>query len=57
MHFLVDDNNKIIIGWSPKCGCSHIKNIFWFLRDNERKKKHILTILINYPVILKNIQL
>jgi hypothetical protein len=39
MHFLVDDNNKIIIGWSPKCGCSHIKNIFWFLRDNERKKK------------------
>jgi hypothetical protein len=32
MFFLVDNNNKIIFGWSAKCGCSHIKNIYWFLQ-------------------------
>jgi hypothetical protein len=35
MYFLVDLNNKIIIGWSAKCGCSHIKIIFWFLHNNN----------------------
>jgi len=31
MYFLVDNDKQIIFGWSAKCGCSHIKNIFWFL--------------------------
>jgi len=35
MHFLVDNNKKIIFGWSAKCGCSHIKNIFWFLQTDN----------------------
>lgn len=35
MFFLVDDKNKIIFGWSAKCGCSHIKKIFWFLQNNN----------------------
>lgn len=35
MLFLVDNNTKIIFGWSAKCGCSHIKNIFWFLKTNN----------------------
>lgn len=35
MFFLVDDKKKIIIGWSPKCGCSRIKRIFWFLQNNN----------------------
>ena len=30
MYFLIDNKNKIIFGWSAKCGCSHIKRIFWF---------------------------
>ena len=34
MLFLVDPNQKVIFGWSPKCGCSHIKNIYWFLRTD-----------------------
>jgi hypothetical protein len=34
MYFLVDTKNKIIFGWSAKCGCSHIKNIYWFLQTN-----------------------
>ena len=35
MHFLVDTDKKIIFGWSPKCGCSHIKHIFWFLKTDN----------------------
>ena len=35
MFFLVDTNIKIIFGWSAKCGCSHIKEIYWFLQTNN----------------------
>jgi hypothetical protein len=36
MRFIVDNDNKIIFGWSPKCACSHIKKIYYFLRsDND----------------------
>jgi hypothetical protein len=35
MYFLVDSEKNVIFGWSPKCGCSHIKRIFKFLKHNE----------------------
>lgn len=35
MHFLVDNNSKIIFGWSPKCACSHVKRLFWFFINNN----------------------
>ena len=35
MQFLVNNKNKIIFGWSPKCGCSHIKRIFYFIEHNN----------------------
>lgn len=35
MLFLVDSKKKILFGWSAKCGCSHIKNIYWFLQTNN----------------------
>jgi hypothetical protein len=34
MFFLVDNKNKVIFGWSPKCGCSRAKKIFGFLQNN-----------------------
>ena len=34
MHYLIDTNLKIIFGWSPKCGCSHIKRIFKFFKND-----------------------
>ena len=41
MFFLVDKKLKIIFGWSAKCGCSHIKKIFWYLQnDNEDNTIH-----------------
>ena len=39
MFFLIDTNKNIIFGWSAKCGCSHIKNIFWFLQTNNYNNK------------------
>ena len=35
MRFIVDNDNKIIFGWSPKCACSHIKKIYYFLRSDN----------------------
>jgi hypothetical protein len=35
MHYLIDNEKKIIFGWSAKCGCSHIKNIFYFLQNDK----------------------
>ena len=35
MYFYVDNNKKIIFGWSAKCGCTHIKAIIRFLINNE----------------------
>jgi hypothetical protein len=35
MLFLIDENKKVIFGWSAKCGCSHIKNIFYYLQTGE----------------------
>lgn len=34
MKFLVSNSNKIIFGWSAKCGCSKIKRIFYYLEQN-----------------------
>jgi len=39
MYFLIDKNKKIIFGWSAKCGCSHIKKIYWFLLTNNQEHK------------------
>ena len=39
MYYLVDINRQIIFGWSPKCGCSHIKNMYWFLQTGNLKNK------------------
>lgn len=35
MFFLVDTNKKFILGWTPKCGCTHIKKIFWYLINGD----------------------
>ena len=35
MFFLIDNVYKIIFGWSPKCGCSHVKKIYYFLAKNK----------------------
>jgi hypothetical protein len=38
MLYCVDRNNKVIYAWSAKCGCSHIKNIYWFYMGKDINK-------------------
>ena len=35
MYFLVDSTNKVIFGWSAKCGCTHIKTLFYYLTNDN----------------------
>jgi hypothetical protein len=35
MYFLDDKERKIAIGWSAKCGCTHIKKIFYYFQNNK----------------------
>jgi len=40
MHYIVFDNPKVIFGWTQKCGCSHIKNIAYFLKTDKILNEH-----------------
>jgi len=33
MLFLISEEKKVIFGWSAKCGCSHVKNMFYYLQS------------------------
>ena len=37
MYFIVDDKVKLIIGWSAKCGCTHIKRIIRYMQTNKEQ--------------------
>jgi Sulfotransferase family len=41
MYFLVDNTNKLIFGWSAKCGCSHIKKLYQFLANKNEPFVHM----------------
>ena len=34
MYFFTDEKLKTVFGWSAKCGCEHIKRIFWYLYND-----------------------
>lgn len=39
--YLIDEPNKVIFVWNAKCGCSHIKKIFYYLTgDKDFNKIH-----------------
>lgn len=39
MKFILDKARKIAFGYSAKAGCSHIKKIFWYLKENNLDHK------------------
>ena len=42
MFFLKNTNNKVIFGWSGKCGCGHVKKIFkYFITNNIHTQIHV----------------
>jgi hypothetical protein len=42
MRFLIDDENKVIFGWSAKCACSHVKKLFYFLNEEAHSEERTL---------------
>jgi NAD(P)H-flavin reductase len=42
MFFLIDKKRKIIIGWSAKCGCTHIKKIIKYLNNSNYLKNNVI---------------
>lgn len=56
MYFFIDENNKIIIGWSPKCGSTHVKKLFCFLTGQDvysvTHKKELPVNHSDYKIIL-----
>ena len=36
MYFLIGKKHKVLFGWNPKCGCTHLKNIRNFLEEDDR---------------------
>jgi hypothetical protein len=60
--YLVDEKNKVIFGFNGKCGCSHIKKMFYYLiGDKDLNNIHrpsnyitpkLLDNLNNYTVII-----
>ena len=33
MFFIINEEKKVIFGWSAKCGCSHVKKIIHYLKN------------------------
>jgi hypothetical protein len=53
MMFLVDYKLKIIIGWSAKCGCTHIKHIFeYFIAGVNKTSSDIHSTIQQYTTTL-----
>ena len=57
MKFMFSIERPILIGWSAKCGCTHIKNIIHYLNDNETDDIHItqntdLSLIDNIDIFL-----
>lgn len=46
MRFIVDTKYKFIIGWSAKCGCTHIKNIMLYIIKKKQIYENIQDCLI-----------
>lgn len=38
MYYYIDKINKVIFGHSPKCGCSHVKTLIYYLCRNKSKE-------------------
>jgi len=54
MYYIVFDNPKVIFGWTPKCGCSHVKYLCYYLKTN-RIVEHLNWTYLNASPLPKNI--
>lgn len=54
MYFIVDRSKKVIIGWSAKCGCTHVKKIFNYIINYNNKTNIDLDIRNVLPKNIKH---
>jgi hypothetical protein len=54
MYYLVDNLHKVILCWSPKCGCSHIKYLYTFIQTNKKNNEIQNTSFCKLPVDIEN---
>lgn len=49
MFFIIDHAAKVVVGWSPKCGCTHVKHLLRFFmtgRTDHENLHHVLPCLL-----------
>jgi hypothetical protein len=55
MRFIVNEERKIIFGWSPKCGCTHVKKLIFYLENYRVDYVHNVKMDTNFlPRDLEN---
>ena len=54
MYFLLNQKKKIIFGWTPKCGCSHVKNLWFYLNNMKVNYLHDETYISRLPKDINN---
>lgn len=54
MFYLVDKSEKIIFGWSPKCGSTHIKKIYWYYQGLPDKELNTPDDIQELPIDIEN---
>jgi hypothetical protein len=58
MWFLIDQERKVIFGWSAKCGCTHVKNLFYFLQSGKIYNEiHTLKDMNSLPMDTENYEI
>ena len=57
MYFYTDEKNKLVWGWSAKCGCSHIKNLILNYQNIDSKEIHTNRFINGLPDNIENYDL
>ena len=52
MRFLIDDKAEFALGWSPKCGNTHLKKIWYYLHNDFNEQLHRYHDEYNKPRII-----
>lgn len=50
MRFLVDHSKRFVLGWSAKCGCTHLKKLWYFLQGQENHPVHVRSEYVNFRI-------
>lgn len=55
MYFLIDNEKHILFGWSAKCGCTHLKSIFYYLKNDKVITNYKIHQILPYSKIPRSV--